>query len=231
MINDHSVFASLNLPLLASAGASGEQLGFFQQMFKLFHEGGMIMWPMLLVSLLGVTVVVERIIFYWRHSSRRRPEHVAEILKLVEHGKIDDAIVLGRSSPDYVATVLAEGLENRDASMSDALARAAAEEVNQMNQGLPIMDTVVTAAPLIGLLGTVSGMMKSFFALGDEISSASALTGGIAEALIATACALAVAVICVVPYNYCYSRVEQARHDIEDACFRLELLMLRVNKS
>lgn len=227
----HSVIASIEFPVIASAGESSANAGFFQQMFDLFHKGGPIMWPMLLVSLLGVTVVVERIVFYWRHNSRRRPQHVDEVLRLVEAGKFAEAIKLGESSPDFVANILAEGLENRNISLSDALARAAAEEVNGMNQGLPIMDTVVTAAPLIGLLGTVSGMMRSFFALGDEIGSASALTGGIAEALIATACALAVAVICVVPYNYCYSRVEQARHEIEDACFRLELLMVRLNKA
>lgn len=202
-----------------------------EKMFELFHKGGPIMWPMLLVSLLGVTVVIERLIFYFRHSQRRRPEDIDQMMKLVEAGDFDGAIKLGEGSRDYVANVLAEGLEHRSTSMTDALTRAAAEEVNQMNQGLPIMDTCVTAAPLIGLLGTVSGMMKSFFSLGDEIGSASALTGGIAEALIATACALAVAVICVVPYNYCYSRVEQARHEIEDACFRLELLMVKLNKA
>jgi biopolymer transport protein ExbB len=207
--------------------AAGTDVGLLQQMFDLFHKGGPIMWPMLLCSILGVTVVTERLIFYWRHAKRRRPEDVRRILKLAEQDDFDGAIRLGKGSVDYVANVLAEGLENRDASLTEALARAAAEELNSMNQGLPIMDTCVTAAPLIGLLGTVTGMMKSFFALGDEIESAAALTGGIAEALIATASALAVAVICVVPYNYCYSRVEQARHDIEDACYRLELIMLR----
>lgn len=227
----HSAIASIDLSVLANAGGATSDIPFFQQMFDLFHKGGMIMWPMLLVSLLGLTVVVERILFYWRHNSRRRPEHVDQVLNLVDQGKVDEAIRIGAASPDFVANILAEGLVHRNVSLSDALARAAAEEVNGMNQGLPIMDTVVTAAPLIGLLGTVSGMMKSFFALGDEIDSASALTGGIAEALIATACALAVAVICVVPYNYCYSRVEQARHEIEDACFRLELIWVRHGKS
>lgn len=200
-------------------------------MFTLFHKGGPIMWPMLLVSLLGVTVVIERLIFYWRHGRRRRPGHVDQMMKLVEKGDFDGAIKLGKESPDFVCNVLAEGLSHRDTSLSDALVRAANEEINQMNQGLPIMDTCVTAAPLVGLLGTVTGMMKSFFALGDEVGSAAALTGGIAEALIATAAALAVAVICVVPYNYCYSRVEQARHEIEDACFRLELLLVRLKQS
>ena len=231
MSNLIPMIASLDLALLASAGGPPKDAGFVQQAFYMFQTGGWIMWPMLLCSLLGVTVVTERLIFYSRHSGRRRPQHVDQILQLTEQGKIDEAIKLGKSSPDFVANILAEGLENRNVSLTDALARASNEEVHSMNTGLPIMDTCVTAAPLIGLLGTVSGMMKSFFALGDEISSAGALTGGIAEALIATACALAVAVICVVPYNYCYSRVEQARHEIEDACYRLELLMLRLKKS
>lgn len=226
-----SLTTLLDLPVFASTASVPGDASLIQQMFDLFHKGGGIMWPMLLVSILGITVVVERLIFYWRHNGRRRPADVDQVLKLAEAGKFDEAIKAGYASPDYVANILAEGLENRNISLSDALARAAAEEVNIMNQGLPIMDTCVTAAPLIGLLGTVSGMMKSFFALGEEIDSAGALTGGIAEALIATACALAVAVICVVPYNYCYSRVEQARHEIEDACFRLELLMVRLKKA
>ncbi len=203
------------------------------QIFELFHKGGYVMWPMLLLSLVGVTVVIERVIFYARHQRRRQVEHVTEIMNKVEVGDFDGAIALGKGSRDYVSNILAAGLAERHLSLDDALAKAAAIELNHMNQGLPIMDTVVTAAPLLGLLGTVTGMMKSFFGLGEGLGEAGAgvLTGGIAEALIATACALAVAFFCLVPYNYCHSRVEQARHDIEDSFHRLALAMKKQSEA
>lgn len=203
------------------------------KIFELFHQGGPVMWPMLLLSLVGVTVVIERVLFYWRHQRRRQVEDVATVLKKVESGDYEGAIAVGKGSRDYVANILAAGLAERHTSLDDALTKAAAAEINHMNEGLSLMDTVVTAAPLLGLLGTVTGMMKSFFSLGEDMGAAGAgaLTGGIAEALIATACALAVAFFCLVPYNYCHSRVEHARHEIESAFNDLTMAMKRQSES
>ena len=89
------------------------------------------------------------------------------------------------------------------------------------------MDTVITLAPLLGLLGTVTGMMGSFSLIGGELSAPGAITGGIAEALIATAFGLGIAITSLIPFNYLTTKMEEADLEIESAATRLELLMGR----
>jgi biopolymer transport protein ExbB len=89
------------------------------------------------------------------------------------------------------------------------------------------LDTCITAAPLLGLLGTVTGMMRTFGALGtgDVSGSTAAITGGVAEALIATMCGLGIAIMGLLPYNYLNARSEQAKQEVSDASHALELLI------
>jgi biopolymer transport protein ExbB/TolQ len=84
---------------------------------------------------------------------------------------------------------------------------------------------VITLAPLLGLLGTVTGMMGSFSLIGGELSAPGAITGGIAEALIATAFGLGIAITSLIPFNVLNARMEDARHEIESAAKELELLV------
>ncbi len=87
-------------------------------------------------------------------------------------------------------------------------------------------------APLLGLLGTVTGMIHAFGLLGEsELGAPTAITGGIAEALIATGFGLAIAILALIPFNYLNSRLEEARHEIEDAASHLELLLMRRGKT
>jgi flagellar motor component MotA len=90
-----------------------------------------------------------------------------------------------------------------------------------------VLDTVITLAPLLGLLGTVTGMMGSFSIIGGEFSAPGAITGGIAEALIATAFGLGIAITALLPFNFLNSRLDEARHEIESAATQLELLVHR----
>jgi biopolymer transport protein ExbB len=198
-----------------------------QSPMELFKNGGPVMWAVLVISLVGFTVVVERLIFLWRETSAREPEVVEKILEKVEARDIDGAVELGRQSRDFVARILTYALSNKDLSLSNAFIRAANQEMTRFTQGLATLDTVITAAPLLGLLGTVTGMMRTFGALGtgDVSSSASQITGGVAEALIATCCGLFIAVTCLFPYNYLNARVEEARHEVDDAFNALELII------
>ena len=98
--------------------------------------------------------------------------------------------------------------------------------MKRFNRGLSILDTSITLAPLLGLLGTVTGMIHAFGLLGtQELNAPVAITGGIAEALIATAFGLGIAILSLIPFNFLNSQAEQARHEIEDAGTRLELLL------
>lgn len=184
------------------------------------------MWPLLAASLTALTVVIERVIFIFREKSRRQPDLAEQVLRAVESGRIDDAIYLGHDSKDFVVRTLIYGLIHRESSFANALLRAANQELKRFNQGLPTLDTIITLAPLLGLLGTVTGMIRAFGLVGGaELGAPAAITGGIAEALIATAFGLGTAIIAVIPFNYLTSRLEDARHEIEDACTHLELLL------
>lgn len=198
-----------------------------QTPLELFAKGGPIMWPILLVSFLAITVVIERVIFLLRERSARQPEVVEKMLEFVEASEPQRALVLGKQSSDYVARILVYALTHREHSLSNAFMRAANKELARFQQGLSVLDTCITAAPLLGLLGTVTGMMATFGALGEGDLGASAgkITGGVGEALIATACGLVIAILGLFPYNILSATLETAKHDIADASHALEVII------
>ncbi|MEO6873226.1 MAG: MotA/TolQ/ExbB proton channel family protein [Opitutaceae bacterium] len=193
----------------------------------LFHAGGAIMWPILLLSFVAVTVIVERLLFIFRENASREPEVVQKMLESVEHRDIDGAVAMGKKSNDFVARILVYSLTNKEFSLSNAFVRASSQELARFSQGMATLDTCITAAPLLGLLGTVTGMMRTFAALygGDIGAAMGTVIGGVAEALIATMCGLGIAVTCLLPYNYLNARTEEAKHEIADASSALELLI------
>ena len=198
-----------------------------QSPLELFSHGGPIMWPILLVSFVAVTAVVERSLFLLREQFRREPEVVESLLGKVEHGDDAAAVAIGKNSKDYVSRVLVYALTHRDVSLTNAFTRAANQELNRFQRGLAVLDTCITAAPLLGLLGTVMGMMNTFGALGDGDIAANAgkITGGVGEALIATCTGLAIAILGLLPFNVLNSRIEEARHNLTDAANALELIV------
>ena len=196
-------------------------------MLELFHKGGPIMWPLLLASVISLAVVVERLFFIVREQKSRDSAAVDEILLYAEKGELDKAVAVGQKSKDYIARILVYGLLHEKQSTSNALMTAANRELKRFNQGLPILDTIITLAPLLGLLGTVTGMIRSFGLLGGELDTPTVITGGIAEALIATAFGLGIAIISLIPFNYLSTRSEEVRHEIEDAANHLELHLIK----
>ena len=191
-----------------------------------FKKGGPIMWPLLFLSILAVSVILERTIFLALESRRRNPRTVRAIMAAIEHGNIDEAIQAGKGSKDCVALCLTYALEHREMSLSSALMRSTAIELYRYHRGISILDTIVTMAPLLGLLGTVTGMIGAFGMLGGgDLSAPTAITGGIAEALIATTFGLGIAITTLIPLNYLHSRCERARHELEDGATHMELMM------
>jgi biopolymer transport protein ExbB len=201
-------------------------------MIQIFLKGGPMMWPLLLTSLTTLTVVFERLVFIVREHFNRRPATVAEIFAAVERGDLEDAERAGAGTRDFVARTLAQALRHRDVSYSNALLAAANMELQRYNRGIALLDTIVTLAPLEGLFGTVTGMIRAFGLLGaSELGAPAAITGGIAEALIATAFGLLIAMVALLPFNYLNARLEQARQEIETASAQLEMLLLRRDKN
>ncbi len=212
-------------PLDPTKGGALRALVNRASLWTMFKRGGLIMWPLLAASLVALAVVVERLLFIAREKKRRNPQAVRELFAAVEHGDLDGAIAIGRKSNDYVAHALAFALGERSKSLTDALLLASSEEIKRFKRGLPVLDTIITLAPLLGLLGTITGMIGSFSILGGELGAPAAITGGIAEALIATGYGLLIAITALLPFNYLNSRLDDARHDIENAATKLELLM------
>ncbi len=180
-----------------------------------------------MLSFILITVVVERLLFIIRENGNREPEVVNKMLEAVERRDIEGALAIGRQSNDFLAKILVYSLSNKEYSLSNAFIRASGQELGRFQQGMATLDTVITAAPLLGLLGTVTGMMRTFGALGggDIGAAASTITGGVAEALIATACGLVLAILGLLPYNYLNARIEQVKQEIADASHALEIFL------
>jgi biopolymer transport protein ExbB len=194
---------------------------------RTFIHGGPIMWPMLFVAIAAVIVSLERTLFIFMENRRRNESQVEQIFSLVEKGDRPGAIRVAESSTDYVARVLGFALAHAELSISQAISKASALEIQRFTRGLPILDTIITAAPLLGLLGTVVGMMNTFSMMGgDELGAPAAITGGIAEGLIATAFGLLIAIACLFPNSYLNAKVETVQHEVDDAGRRLDLLLL-----
>ena len=141
-------------------------------MIQIFHEGGPVMWPLLITSIVALTVVFERMFFTIRERFRRDPAAVAQIFAEVERGELANARATGARSRGFVARVLTYALEHRDVSFSNALLQAASTELQRFNRGISVLDTIVTLAPLLGLFGTVTGMIHAFGLLGASELSA-----------------------------------------------------------
>jgi biopolymer transport protein ExbB len=214
------------LPLDPSRGGALKELMHRGSLIGYFKKGGPIMYPLLCVSILALSVVMERLFFLAREKKYRDVEVVDEILSCVQNADVAGAVRAGSKSKDFVARALIYGIQHREKSLSNALIRSAGTEIHRFTRGISILDTCVTMAPLLGLLGTVTGMMGSFGMLGGaELSAPSQITGGIAEALIATAFGLGIAITALIPMNYLHQQAEKAKHEIEDASTHLEILM------
>ncbi len=188
------------------------------------------MWPILILSIITFGVVIERALFLLEELKTRDPAAVQKIFKLAEQTKLEEATRLGmESQQDMVARVLTFGLAHRETSLSEAMLEQANTELERYNRGLVVLDTAVTLGPLLGLLGTVLGMIHSFGIVGAAELTAQqrALTGGIAESLIAVTFGLSVAIVAIIPLNYLNARLEHARRRLESAMTQLELIVLR----
>jgi biopolymer transport protein ExbB len=215
------------MPLDPSRGAALKALVQKTNLFHIFKKGGPIMWPLLIASIVSLGTVVERMFFLLVEKMRRSHKALNAFLSAVAEGAPERAIHNSGKSKFFVVRALRYALMHKEESLSSALLYAQARELKRFERGIPVLDTVITLAPLLGLLGTVTGMMGAFSLIGGEVSASGAITGGIAEALIATAFGLGIAITSLIPFNFLNARTEEARHEIEAASTQLELLVVR----
>jgi biopolymer transport protein ExbB len=208
-----------------AAAAAPAEAGATNFLIDNFRKGGPIMWPILIVSIIGLTVVIERVFWWGGRWFRRDPKRIEKVFTAIENGDVAEASRLSRGSRDPVLRMMWNGLNHQHASLQGALQVAAGIEIKRAGRFLMVMDTLVTLAPLLGLLGTITGLIKSFSFLGNEELAVQAVTGGIAEALIATACGLGIAIFALVPFNFFTSRVSNLEFELQTAATNLEVML------
>ena len=191
--------------------------------FDVIAKGGLVMIPLGLCSVLALAVALERALRWLRLGGISEADRV---LALAGRGDWDEATRAGEQSTSPVARVLAAGLRHRDPAPGLAMEAAAQDELACLRSYLPLLDTVITLAPLLGLLGTVTGMIGAFGIMSNAgLNQPTAITGGVGEALVATAGGLAVAIGALVPYNFFQRRSEAMAEVIERYGSKLELLI------
>lgn len=211
----------------AASPSPEEPTGFFagNWLIDKFHKGGPVMWPILIVSIVALTVVLERCIWWSGRWFRRDPKRIEKVFTAIENGDTAEASRLSLGSRDPVLRMLWNGLNHQHSSLEAALQVAAGIEIKRAGRFLVVMDTLVTLAPLLGLLGTITGLIRSFSFLGNEELAVQAVTGGIAEALIATACGLGIAIFALIPFNFFTSRVSNLEFELQTAATNLEVML------
>lgn len=180
------------------------------------------MVPLAICSVAAIAVIVERYFFFRRIDATDPAE---KLMKLVDNKRMDEALDIASKSSLPLIKVMLAGINNR-INPSKAMEAAGIMEMSAMRRGLPVLDTIVTLSPLLGLLGTIIGMINSFQIMAvSGMGQPHAVTGGVAEALIATATGITVAVISLIPYNYFLSRIERETETIEHYATRLEMAL------
>lgn len=200
-------------------------------MIDVFLKGGPIMYPLLICSIIALTVIIERMIFWIVEDHRRDQALVNDVLSLAERGDWETVRTSIGDSKDFALRILVAGILHKEFSMAKAMETAATDEIDRMRRHLPILDTIITVSPLLGIFGTVIGIILSFEILGSAgIEEPQAVTAGIAQALITTASGLGIAILSLFPYNYFNSRVEKAAAYIEKYATSLEIVYEKLNQ-
>ncbi len=188
-------------------------------LFEIFLKGGYIMWFILLSSIIGLAVVIDRFIVL-RKAKINVPAFMVRIRGFIKKKDISGAISYCMQEKSPVANIVRKGLKKYKYGhdrVKDAIENAGSQEISKLEKGLPVLASVAGIAPLLGFLGTVTGMIQAFMTIQDLAGAAnpSDLAGGIWEALITTAFGLIVGIPALAIYNYFLSSVKKLVGEME----------------
>ena len=192
-------------------------------MLEIVQAGGWLMWPIIACSVVAVAIILERL---WTLQERRvLPVSVANhVLELIQRDQIDAKQLQDVHQSSAFGQVLAAGLAYRHAQrdlLKEVVEDTGRHAVHEMERYLSTLGTIAAISPLLGLLGTVSGMIRSFTAItADGVPNPAVLAGGISEALVATAAGLTVAIPSLIAYRYLRGRVDGLVVKIEKESIR-----------
>jgi len=207
-------------------------------MWDAIQKGGPLMYVILLCSILALAVVLERLYHLYRAGIDTK-DFMSKIAVSLKRNKIMEAIEMCNNAPGPIAHIMKAGILKHDrprSEIKEAIEDAGFHEISRLEKNLSVLSTVAHIAPLLGLLGTVTGMVRAFQVIEEKASSLypvnpGDLAGGIWEALLTTVAGLLVAIPTVVAYNYLASRVDGFVLDMEkSATDLLNLLTTRSDK-
>jgi biopolymer transport protein ExbB len=190
-----------------------------------FLQGGWVMWPILAAFFLALCTLLDRAIWWLRLKATLQPAQQELARAALGTGDFATAWNLSQQSTDPFLRNLAEGMTHAHTSMLAAMQLEATHLIEKSEARMWVISTLITLAPLLGLFGTVVGIMRSFSFVGADQLAATKVSGGIAEALIATACGIAIAILCLLPYNFFRKRVAVLRSSFERWINHTELLV------
>ena len=190
-------------------------------LFQIIIKGGIVMIPIALCSVIAVAILIERLISLRKIQINART-FVLQVKNLLLRKQINEALMLCKETPGPIASITKAGLMKHNRArdeIKDSIEGAAKTEIYHLERYLGILGTVAAIAPLIGFLGTVTGMIKAFMeiqALGGAVD-AGVLAGGIWEALITTAAGLTVGIPALLFYNWLQSKVERYVFEMQES--------------
>ncbi len=190
-----------------------------------FLAGGWVMWPILATFFLGLCAILDRAVWWLRFKSTLHPAKQEQARVAIGTGDFTTAWNLAQNTADPFLRNLREGMTHAHTSMLAAMQLDATHLIEKSEARMWVISTLITLAPLLGLFGTVVGIMGSFSFVGAEQLAATKVSGGIAEALIATACGIGIAILCLLPYNFFRKRVSMLRASFERWINHTELLV------
>ncbi|MDY2684583.1 MAG: MotA/TolQ/ExbB proton channel family protein [Selenomonadaceae bacterium] len=183
--------------------------------WHLFQSGGIVMYPLLLLSVITVTIAAERFSYYRQNRRDSRP-FFAAVRAAASQGDFEKAARLCAERSTATGRIIGQGLKHSadEQAMKDAFEQRMTLEAAGFRRYLDYLSAIVTISPLLGLLGTVTGMIRTFSIL-DGGAGAAAITGGVGEALVATATGLCVAILAFCAYTYFDHQFDAIVNDTE----------------
>ena len=201
-------------------------------MLKYLFDGGIFMWVILLASISGLAVIIEKLYTFLSKEKKLSENEKNQLYKALRTGSREEILKLCKDKTDSVSKSVTKIVSNTDINFDELdnshrqviegiISESILEQTTELEKGMSLLGTVVNAAPQLGLLGTVTGMIAAFSALTrNGTSTAKIVAGGISEALYTTAFGLIVAIPALVFYNYFNRRIDVIVSEMERAALQ-----------
>ena len=213
-----SLLADANMVMPVSAGTTAAPVAELN-MWDLSLKGGIIMIPLLILSILAIYIFIERAVVI-RKAAREDRTFMDRIKDYIHEGDVDAALNLCKKTDTPYARLIEKGITRLGRPMNDvlvAIENVGNLEVAKLEKGFPWLATAAAGAPMLGFLGTVTGMVRAFYNMASAGTTAdiTTLSGGIYEALVTTVAGLVVGIIALFAYNYLVARVDGVVNQLE----------------